>query len=133
MPALLAGLLTVLVLVTGCSSTSGSDSAATVAGGSDLGAADPPAPAARAATVGAAHTLVQSRSVIKTGELALTSPHLSRVRREIDALLAGLGGTVDRERTVNDRHGDVASSTLVLRVPAAASSGRAVDSPVSGR
>jgi hypothetical protein len=118
LPVVLVSLAAGLALVTGCSGGS-SGSKSSVAGGGGAGSSVAgPGPTALPAAKGAARTLVQTRSVIKTGDLALTNPHLSRVRREVDALLAALDGTVDREQTTNDRHGAVARSTLVIRVPA---------------
>jgi Domain of unknown function (DUF4349) len=61
---------------------------------------------------------VQRKAVVRTGEITLTAPDLGRVRGEVDDLVAGLGGSVDREETTNDRRGRTERSTLVLRVPA---------------
>jgi hypothetical protein len=57
--------------------------------------------------------------VVRTGEITLTSKDLSEVRDEVDQVLTEVGGTVDDERTTNDKHGQVHRSTLVLRVPVA--------------
>jgi hypothetical protein len=62
-------------------------------------------------------TVVSVRSVIKTGEIALTDTDLDGTRAEIDGLLVSVGGTVDSERTTHDRKGGIKRSTLVLRVP----------------
>ena len=62
-------------------------------------------------------TAVRTRSVVKTGEIALTSKDLARVRNEVDDLLAAVGGSVDKEHTTNDKQGRVDRSTLTLRVP----------------
>jgi hypothetical protein len=52
-----------------------------------------------------------------TGRLSLTSPDLAGVRREIGELLRAAGGSIDSERTTDDRSGRPERSTLVLRVP----------------
>jgi len=57
------------------------------------------------------------RSVIKTGEIALTAKDLDATRAKVDGLLVSLGGSIDSERSTHDRHGDLKRSTLVLRVP----------------
>jgi hypothetical protein len=62
-------------------------------------------------------TVVQVRSVIKTGQISLADKDLDATRADIDGLLVSLGGTVDSERTVHDRKGDLKRSMLVLRVP----------------
>ncbi|HEX4978356.1 MAG TPA: DUF4349 domain-containing protein [Nocardioides sp.] len=62
-------------------------------------------------------TLVEVRAVIRTGDVSLTSPDLDRARAEVDAVLAGLDGVVENESTSHDDQGDIAQSTLVLRVP----------------
>jgi hypothetical protein len=66
---------------------------------------------------GAARTIVRARSVIKTGEVSLTSTDLGKVRGEVEELMTALGGSVDSEQTSNDRKGRIERSTLVLRVP----------------
>lgn len=66
----------------------------------------------------AAQTRVRTRAVIRTGEIALTSEHLGRVRRQIASLLDALGGSVQSEDSSNGRHGGLVRSSLVLRVPA---------------
>ncbi len=73
----------------------------------------------RAGAAGAAvkATLVRRESVIRTGEMSLTSTDLATVRAEVDRLLAAVGGTVDNEDTTNGRAGEIERSVLVLRVP----------------
>ncbi len=66
---------------------------------------------------GANRTVVTVRSVIKTGEIALTAKDLDAARAKVDGLLVSLGGSIDSERSTHDRHGDLKRSTLVLRVP----------------
>jgi hypothetical protein len=62
-------------------------------------------------------TVVQVRSVIKTGQISLADEDLDATRADIDGLLVSLGGTVDSERSTHDRKGDLKRSTLLLRVP----------------
>jgi len=62
-------------------------------------------------------TLVQTRAVIKTGEIATTSKDLDEVRREVDRLLFGFGGVLAGDQTSHDDDGKIESSTLILRVP----------------
>lgn len=64
-------------------------------------------------------TLVQTRAVIKTGEIATTSKDLDEVRQEVDRLLFGFGGVLAGEQTSHDDDGKIESSTLILRVPVA--------------
>lgn len=65
----------------------------------------------------ASRTVVQVRSVIKTGEIALTAKDLDATRAQIDGLLVSVGGIVDSERSTHTRNGDLRRSTLVIRVP----------------
>ena len=62
-------------------------------------------------------TLVQTRAVIKSGQIATTSKNLDEVRQEVDQLLFGFGGVLAGEQTSHDDDGKIESSTLVLRVP----------------
>ena len=62
---------------------------------------------------------VQTRAVIKTGQVAVTSEDLDAVRVEVDQLLFGLDGSIDREETSHDDKGAIDRSTLVLRIPVA--------------
>jgi hypothetical protein len=80
------------------------------ADGSTGSAGSPDAPAAN-------RTVVQVRSVIKTGQIALTAKDLDATRAKIDGLLVTVGGVVDSERSTHTRDGDLKRSTLVLRVP----------------
>ena len=126
----LAVLLTsgALALLVGCSGTdqmstgaaSGGDAADSVAsrdsGGSEGGAAqpekrDPGAPANRAA--------VQTRAVIETGRVVVTSKDVDGARAEVGRLLVALGGHVGKEEATHNRAGRIKHATLVLRVPAA--------------
>ena len=120
-----------LTLTTACSGGGGTDTMSADDGMVSEGAgggsvsrdgADVPGPAAapQAADQGGAaanRTVVTVRSVIKTGEIALTAKDLDAARAKVDGLLVSLGGSIDSERSAHDRHGDLKRSTLVLRVP----------------
>lgn len=121
-----------LALTGACSGgadTMSSESADYAGGGSgvDNGAArdgiggDVPAGAPELADKGGApgvnRAVVQVRSVIKTGEIALTANDLDAVRARIDGLLVSVGGIIDSERSTHTKAGDLKRSTLVLRVP----------------
>lgn len=60
---------------------------------------------------------VQTRAVIRTGEVSLVAKEMSRARLEIDGLVAEHGGYLASEDTTNDRRGRPQRSVLVLRVP----------------
>ena len=62
---------------------------------------------------------VQTRSVISTGRITLTSNGLGQTRDDVDDLLLAMGGSIDSERTSHDAAGRIERSTLVLRVPVA--------------
>ena len=120
-----------LVLTAACSGGGGADSMSAdnkgvvsegAAGGSAGGSGDVAglADAPRAGDEGAPaanRTVVTVRSVIKTGDIAVTAKDLDAARAKVDGLLVSLGGTIDSERSTHDRHGDLKRSTLVLRVP----------------
>lgn len=121
--------VSVLALTGACSGGVGpmSDESAGDSSGA-LAGRDMPAPASEpeatrdgvgfnAAGPAANRTVVSVRSVIKTGQIALTNKDLDGTRAEIDGLLVSVGGSIDSERTTHDRDGDIKRSTLVLRVP----------------
>ena len=118
-----AALLAALVaLVAGCSGggeNAASDAGAVQAegGGRDGGSADSIAP--EQAPRGANRTSVQTKSVIRTGQVAVTNEDLDRTRAEVDQLLFGFGGSIDKEQTSHDDDGNIERSTLTLRVPVA--------------
>ena len=62
-------------------------------------------------------TLLQARSVIRTGEVSVTRRDLDAARAELDTVLAALEGFVESESTEHDRRGRIARSTVVVRVP----------------
>lgn len=73
--------------------------------------------APKSALDAANRTLVQTRVVIKTGEIASISKDLDEVRQEVDRLLFGFGGQLAGEQTSHDDDGKIERSTLILRVP----------------
>lgn len=115
-----AGLLVVLAGLTACSGAANDSDGGSM---STEQAPDPARGSAGRATASVAdrsapsRSLVRTRSVVMTGQLSLTSPDLARVRREIGELLSAAGGSVDRERSTDDRSGSPERSTLVLRIP----------------
>ena len=60
---------------------------------------------------------VQTRAVIRRGEVALVTKEMNRARTEIDDLLGRHGGYLASEDTTNDRAGRPEHSVLVMRVP----------------
>jgi hypothetical protein len=60
---------------------------------------------------------VQTRAVIRRGEVVSVTKEMNRARTEIDDLLASLGGHLASEDTFNDRSGRPERSVLVMRVP----------------
>lgn len=62
-------------------------------------------------------TVVQSRAVIRSGEVALVTKTMNQARDTIDQLLARHGGYLASEDTANDRSGRPHRSVLVMRVP----------------
>lgn len=65
----------------------------------------------------ASRPFIQTRAVIRTGEIALVTKEMNRARAEIDDLLGRHGGYLASEDTTNDRRGRPERSVLVLRVP----------------
>jgi hypothetical protein len=113
----------VLALVAGCS---GSPDAASEGGLSEAAGDRAGAPAANErdsvdADNGSAATAdrsaVQTRAVIRRGEVSLVTKEMHRARTDIDDLLAGAGGYLASEDTSNDRSGRPERSVLVVRVP----------------
>jgi hypothetical protein len=66
---------------------------------------------------GVNRTVVTVRSVIRTGEIAVTNDDLDAARAELDEVLVALDGIIDSESTQHDRKGRIERSTLVVRVP----------------
>jgi hypothetical protein len=127
--SLAAGVLVALTGLAGCSGGGGGTSGASSS--ADAGAPEPAngvrglaegsRPADRgdadSGSPGVSRASVRTTAVLRTGEIALTGKDLSKVRAEVDGLLAAVGGTIDDEQTTNDRDGRIDRSTLVLRVP----------------
>jgi hypothetical protein len=110
-----------LGVLAGCSGGDGAadseaagDSGGSTAVGEVAARAKPPGP-----DRGVGRALLQTRAVVKTGQVAVTNADLDRVRDEVDRLLFALDGTVDSEETSHDRDGNIERSTLVVRVPVA--------------
>lgn len=118
--AVTGGLLAAALLVmTGCSGGGASDTMSAGADSELNSTADKAAPAPAPAAAAANRAPVQTRAVVETGRVELTSPHLDKVRAEIGRLLTTVGGYVDKEETSQDRSGRTEHATVVLRVPAA--------------
>lgn len=126
--ALAGGLATALLALTSCSGPGTSSTGAGSAAGASVAGRAPAAAVGSVDSVGskvgaggstASRPAVRTKAVVRTGDLALTAEDLDTVRGEVTDLLAAVGGSVDREVTRNDRHGRIAESTLVLRVPVA--------------
>ncbi len=62
-------------------------------------------------------TVFRVRSVIRTGDVSVTTKNLDAARADLDSLLVAVGGTIENEQTTNGTKGDPRRSTLVLRVP----------------
>ncbi len=123
--AALAAVVLVMALAGACSGLGSDGSVEDVS--SDSGGATAPEsseelggdgagePADKAAS--ANRTVFSVRSVIRTGEVAVTSKDLDSAREELDVLLTTLGGSVDNEQTEHDEDGRIERSTVVVRVP----------------
>ena len=111
----------VLVALTACSGGSSNSSAMDAGSGGSLAApkagSDSPGSTEERAARGANRTVVTPKAIIRTGELSLTAKDLAKVRDDIDALMAAVGGSVGSEKSSHDRHGRLEQSTVVLRVP----------------
>ena len=82
--------------------------------GSKVSALAPqPDSSARQASV----TTPMTRAVISTGQVTLHAKDISHARAEIVRLVASWGGSVANEETTSDSHGQIADSTMTLRVP----------------
>jgi len=67
---------------------------------------------------GVNRTTIQTRAVIRTGLISLTSPELDRARQEASVLIDRFGGFIAEEETSHNNKGTVTSSRLVIRVRA---------------
>ena len=68
-------------------------------------------------TTGANRTTVQTRAVIRHGEISLVSKDLDAARDEVDGVVSRHGGYLSAEETSNDRDGKPERSMLVMRIP----------------
>jgi hypothetical protein len=103
-----------LGVLAGCSGGDGAadseaagDSGGSTAVGELAARAKPPGP-----DRGVGRALLQTRAVVKTGQVAVTNADLDRVRDEVDRLLFALDGTVDSEETSHDRDGNIERSKM---------------------
>ena len=128
-PRLLAATAATAALLAGCSGGASDTMSAEQAGGS----LDAPADGAlhdRAAAPESAsgsggdrsdasvnRTTVQTRAVIRTGQIAVVVKNLEEARGEIDAIIARHGGFVAEEEASADRRGNLDHARLVLRLP----------------
>lgn len=131
-PFAAGALATLALLVGGCSlggeqamSDSAGGSVAEERGAADLVDRDLGAPGKAPGTGsesqpgadGANRTVVQTRAVIRNGEIHVVTKNLGRARAAVDDLLQRHGGYLAGEDTTNDRKGRPQRSVLVLRVP----------------
>ena len=106
------------------SADGGSTSSRSLASGAD--AVDAPAAASEAAsdqgakadaTTDPATEIGLDPQVIRTGEVALSSPDVARARAEVLRVVARYAGQVADEDTQSDEHGRPAYVQMVLRIP----------------
>jgi hypothetical protein len=102
---------------TGGGSTDAADAARPFGGAAEDRAADKPGAEETGSTGGANRPALQTRAVIRKGEVSLVTKAMNRARTEVDDLLGRLGGYLDSEDSTNDRAGRPELSVLVLRVP----------------
>ena len=112
--------LVVLLLAfgAGCSSGDSADSGGAVSTTSE-GSADDAAARARqqGASAGQPEQVVDSRSVVYRGTVALGSPDVGRSQREVQQVVDRYGGRVTEEKTTTDEDGEPAYTRMVLRIP----------------
>jgi uncharacterized protein DUF4349 len=102
----------------GTESSSGDAATSYDSGGGAEAPADAVAPFTGGDTAsGVNRTVVRVRSVIMTGEVAVTDDDLDGARKELDDVLTALDGSIDSEQTQNDDEGTIERSTIVVRVP----------------
>lgn len=112
-------LAAVLLAAAACSGGGGEASSG---GAADVASAAREAPVAEIDSDGeerssANRTTVQTRAVIRKGEVALVSKDIAAARERIGDLLARHGGYLAAEQSSNDRSGRPEHARLVLRVP----------------
>lgn len=112
-----------IVLTAACAGGGRTSGEASGAGGTATSAvaSSQPGPSGKAADASEPGSVnrpvVQSRAVIRRGEVSLVTKEMNRARAQIDDLLGRHGGYLASEDTSNDRAGRPAESVLVLRVP----------------
>ena len=117
---MLGALVTAGVLLAGCSSGAAGGGAATSMGTSQkLAPVAGPTGADAARNPSARPAGLTDQSLIKTGDIEMTTRHPAVVRQRLDHLLKAINGRIDDEQTERNTHGQVTSSHLVIRVPAA--------------
>ncbi len=115
-----AVLLSAVATLTGCTGGSAGQKSASDAGGStSAGSTSVSRTVATPDRADVAPTALQTRAVVRTGELSLASKDPGAVLARVQGLLVRVGGTVQKERTTHTRSGRVEDSTLVVRVPVA--------------
>lgn len=115
-----AALVAAGLLLAGCSGggVGGSEAADPMAGIAEEPAAQRDARGvdeADLATPG--RSVVQTRAVIRRGEISLVGKDLDRARQAVDDVVSRHGGFLAAEETTNDRRGRATGSMLVIRVP----------------
>jgi hypothetical protein len=110
-------------MLTGCTGGSEDGGSGTVAGTAGGGSAASDVDVAREESGGqpngANRTTVQTRAVISTGEVAVTSTQVEDVLERVEQLLERYDGFIENEETGADEQGNVTSSRLTVRLPAA--------------
>ena len=115
--SLAATMLALGALVAGCGGSGGDSDGETADSGRAQSLTSDRAGSPKQASGSANRAPVQTRAVIRTGEIWVTAKDLDQTRDEVDDLLDALGGSVDKEQTSHDDEGNIERSTLVLRVP----------------
>jgi hypothetical protein len=66
---------------------------------------------------GVNRTVVRVRSVIRTGDVAVTNKDVAGARADLADVVARFGGEIDSEQTQSDGRGRIVRSTVTVRVP----------------
>ncbi|WP_165372536.1 DUF4349 domain-containing protein [Nocardioides iriomotensis] len=83
------------------------------AAGRDAGATD----SGGTGVTGVNRTVVAVRSVIRTGNVAVTNKDVVAARTDLADVVARFGGAIDSEQTQSNSKGRIVSSTVTVRVP----------------
>jgi hypothetical protein len=73
--------------------------------------------AGAAGATGVNRTVVRVRSVIRTGDVAVTNKDVAGARTDLADVVARFGGEIDSEQTQSDGRGRIVHSTVTVRVP----------------